>query len=134
MSTSRTRDYAIITCSGPDIPFYLPMSLNVDTETWERDAQNPAELNTELIEKIENKFWPVRSYDKFVSPKSPMELGFNYELWIPEGVDITQGSHPLLIEIYGGAGIGCQRSAPEFSKKKNRNCFHEELNIIKKVL
>ena len=63
------------------------------------------ELNENVQDQVAATKWPKREIGQFNSAKySPLD--FNYELWTPDGVDLTSSKNPrpLLIEIYGGPG------------------------------
>ena len=58
-----------------------------------------------MQEQVVATKWPKREIGQFDSAKYA-PLDFNYELWTPDGVDLTSSKNPrpLLIEIYGGPG------------------------------
>jgi hypothetical protein len=59
VSFAKTKDYGILTCSGPDVPYYLPIFIDKDG-LWHRDmdANDLVVSNDELIAKISDKYWP----------------------------------------------------------------------------
>ena len=82
------------------------MSYNTIDGKWENDLTT--EDDNELVhDSVNSRLWPVVSYDKWISPKLEFDGGFNFELNVPEGVDLDSAekeAYPYSLRYTAGQG------------------------------